>query len=509
MLPLHRFRCTARASTAGSPPPSFGTHPRSRALAFRSRSRGRRGIRWALALALILVGALGAGSAVAQPGGHDALAAARSAAAAAREAGVIASVDQPAWRRAVDLALAAERERPGDPEVLRFQARLYGEIRWYIRAWEAWQELFAIGGGFEPAAADPAFPSDAAMFAEAGTELGFARYEADDPEAALAYYAGVLERIPDEAEALRWMGRIHLEEGRPAEALPYWERLASLRPDAEGVAYYLDLTRERIAVGQAASSAFQRGIERYEAGDLEAALEAFEAAIAANATFLEAHVWAGRSALELGRPVRAVRHWSNVLERDPDDGRARYFLRVARDQIRWGVEAALAFYDGQAAYERGDLDAARAAFERAAEANPSYKEAWVWAARTAQEAGEPADAIVGWTAVLRLDPEDARARFFLSQAEQQLAYGVEAGAAYAEGIQAFQLADFAAAEAAFRKAVEVDPDFAEAWAWLGRVAFTQTRYADAADAYARAAELDPDNDDVAFFLDESRRLAGE
>ena len=56
--------------------------------------------------------------------------------------------------------------------------------------------------------------------------------------------------------------------------------------------------------------------------------------------------------------------------------------------MRWGVDAALAYYDGLAAYEVADLESASSSFVAATEANPDYKEAWVWAARSLQENGE-------------------------------------------------------------------------------------------------------------------------
>lgn len=460
----------------------------------------------AILLALML------GQGLAQPA-DDTLAEAREAVVAARDAYDVATPDRPLWEQALRLGTEALDAHPGDPETLLFMARTYSEVRWYIRAWSYWQDFFATSGTLDAAGetvdmTGPNAPSSRTLFAEAGTELGYARYQAGEPDAALPYYEAVVARLPEHQEALRWLGRIHFEAGRAQQALPYWERLAALRPDDETVTYYLERTRDRLAVGVAAADAFERGIGRYEAGDVARALEAFEAALDANPEYAQAAIWAGRSALDLGLSDKAVRYWNVAVTLDPDDGRARYFLQVAQTQAQYGPAATAEYYRGQGLYSQGDVAAANEAFVAAARASSEFVDAWVWAARTHQELGNPAEAIYYWQGVLRLDPEDERATYFLGQAQNQLAYGVEAGEAFTRAVRAYQLADFVTAEAAFREAVAANGDFAAAWGWIGRIAFAEGRYQDAASAFSRAAELEPENEDYAFFAAEARRLAG-
>ena len=453
-----------------------------------------------------------AASGLAQPAG-DPLAEARPIVVEARDAYDVATPDRPLWAEALQLGRQAVAAEPTDPDALLFLARTYSEVRWYIRAWEQWQAYFGVGGTLDDVGrntidfADPEAPSSRELFAEAGTELGFARYQAGEPDAAIPYYRAVLQRIPEQREALRWLGRIHFEAGRAAEALPYWQRLAELDPADESVAYYLERTRERLAVGVEAADAFSEGIARYEDGDVAGALGSFEAALDANPAYLEAAIWAGRSALDLGLSERAVRWWTRATELDPDDARSRYFLQVARTQARHGPAATQAYFRGQGLYTEGDVAGANEAFVEATRAAEGFKDAWVWAARTHQELGRPAEAIFYWQGVLRLDPADERAEYFLGQAQNQLAYGVEAGEAFTRAVRAYQLADLDTAEAAFREAVEIDASFAAAWGWIGRIAFAERRYDEAAEAYGRAADLQPENEDYAFFAAEAERLA--
>ena len=423
------------------------------------------------------------------------------AAAEAQYAGTVLNIDQPLWRQAIDLGEQALAASPDDPETTLFLARTYSRIGWFIRAWPRWQGYLAAGGTLAP--------DDAAIFAKTGTELGFSRYSAGDLAGALPYYQTVAATLPENPEALSWLGRILLEQGDPAAALPYWERLAILSPSNEGFTFYRDLTNEQVRVGPAASAAFRSGLGAYDAGDLGPALAAFETAAAANPQFKEAFTWAARTSGELEQFDKATGYWQRVLELAPDDPGATYFLRFTEDQKQWGTAAVNAFYEGQKLYQEGDLAGAAERFDAAARFNPAFKDALVWTARSLQELGQTDKALVAWRSVLKLDPEDKRAGYFLNLAEQQLAYGGVAGRAFIQGVEQFEVANLSEAETLFQEAVETNPAFVEAWAWLGRTHFTSADYAAAAVAYEKAAELAPDNDDYRFFADEAAFLAGD
>lgn len=431
---------------------------------------------------------------------HDAITASKQAVAAAEEA-----------RRADpqgELATAAWREAQ------LMLARSYALSNWHSRAFEAYERYMSEAG--EPPTEAPVIrgadgtsatlPSDLELLVAALNQLGFARYSAGDLAAARAHYLTVLDLEAAQPEALRWLARIASDEGDYAAAMVAWERLQQVTPADRDVAYFLELATERERYGRAASDAYRLGISSYEAGRLEQALDAFDEAYRLNDEMTDALVWSGRVAQELGQPNRAASYWRAVLSTDPTDQRAAYFLQVAESQLRWGVAAGAAYYQGQAAYSTGDLEEALAAFLSATEANGRFVDAWVWAARSSQELGKPLEAIALWQEVLRLDPSDERARWFLQAAQQELTYGPEAGRAFTAGLEAYRRGDAEAAEAQFELAVEAEPEFAMAWGYLGRISFEAGDYAAAADSYGRALKLEPDNDDYAFFAAEAARL---
>lgn len=444
--------------------------------------------------------------------------------------GRAASPDDAVWRAALDaaslatsLAVAAEQAAPLDAQesaleasrrAYRLEARAYGLTNWYSRAFAAWDGFLASGGELTdtapqlPSGASDHLSTDREEFHRVVNQLAFARYEAGDLDEARSWYLTLLDMAPDDPEALRWLARIAYEQGDTSAAVVIWQRLVEVAPDDEGARFFLDLSREREQYGEAASEAYRLGLRAYEAGRIDAALEAFQAAVAANPNFANATIWAGRSALEAKKPELAVRYWENAVALDPRDARSAWFLENARLQAQWGVVAGTAYYAGLAAYDAGELEIAHTEFLKAAEAAPTFKEAFVWTARTSQELGRPDEAIGYWQTVLRLDRNDDRARYFIANARQAIVYGTVASEAFSRGLAAYQAGDGPTAQAEFAAAATASPNFLQAWAQLGRVALQNRDYQVAASAYARAAELAPTDEDYAYFAAEAARLAG-
>lgn len=165
---------------------------------------------------------------------------------------------------------------------------------------------------------------------------------------------------------------------------------------------------------------------------------------------------------------------------------------------------------GYDAYRSGDLEEAASTYQAVLDIVPGAIEAQRWAGRIALERALPEEAVAHWQAVAEARPADADARYFLKLARDEARWGVEAVQAFRAGVERYDGGEMTAASTAFARATSANPSYAEAWAWLGRVAFEQQRYPDAQRAYGRAATLEPDNETYAYFLKESaRRQAGD
>lgn len=234
--------------------------------------------------------------------------------------------DQPLFREATRLGRQAVALAPENPETLRFLAELYGVTDFYGPAFRTWQAFVGAGGTLDANAKG--------QFARNGNRVGYARYAQGDLPGALTAYRSVTRYVPQNERALRWSGRILLELERPRAALPYWQRLHTLKPGDDGAAYFLELAQASSAYGVAAAQAFYGGVTAYEAGQSEVARQNFTRATTLNPDYTEAWGYRGRVALEAGRFARAEAAYGRASELEPASETYRYFLQRAK--IRQG-----------------------------------------------------------------------------------------------------------------------------------------------------------------------------
>ncbi|MDZ7707091.1 MAG: tetratricopeptide repeat protein [Trueperaceae bacterium] len=419
-----------------------------------------------------------------------------------------ATPDAPSWARAIELAtqaVAAAESASDDTlhEALRLLAWSYQGAGWWSRAFATWERLESAGGSVDGA--------DAAARRDAALQLAFSRYEAGDLEGALERFDAMLQTDPDDVAALRWIGRIALEQGRPDAARDAWGRLVELRPDDAGARFHLDLARERASYGRVASDAYRAGLNAYEAGDLAAAVQAFARAEATAPSWSEAARWHARTLFEADRDA-AVPAWERIVAAHPGDETARWFLERARLQRTVGRPALLAADEARAASEAGDPAAALAAWRRALDEAPTWTDARLGVARTATAVGEAETALRAWNALLDDVPDDdpihAEARQGLATARVLGRLGPEAARDYGAALAAYERGETDEAVRLLDRVVELAPDTVEPWTWLARIAFARGEWATAARAYEHASELEPANEDLAFFAEEARRMAG-
>ncbi len=192
--------------------------------------------------------------------------------------------------------------------------------------------------------------------------------------------------------------------------------------------------------------------------------------------------------------ARALNAWHDYLARgySLDAVQSPLFLRVSEEMA-------------YAAYQRGDLQEAARIHMEVLDAVPFSKESRVWMGRIRMEQERPVDAIPYWEAVVQQDPDDARARYFLTLAEDQTRHGVDAANRFRAGVAHYEAGDLDAAARSFERATDANPEYAEAWAWRGRIAFERGSYLAAERHYANAVELAPGNETYLYFRNESER----
>ena len=277
---------------------------------------------------------------------------------------------------------------------------------------------------------------------------------------AIRYGKQATALAPESPETLSFLAEAYSRSNWPGPAWQAWN-------DYLNEGYELDNEAVPLFVG----AGEQLGYTRYSQGKLEEALEIYQHVIEVVPYDKEALVWTGRILLEMGRPDEALPYWETVVSRDSTDERASYFLQLAQNQLQWGRDAATAFQEGISLYEKGELQKAVLRFQAAAEQNTNFTDAYIWSGRTLLDLGRPAEAIPYWQTAAERDPNDERSAYFLQLAQDQSTWGAEVTNAFRTGVQAYEQGNLDAATSQFERATSLRSDYAEAWAWRGRVAF--------------------------------------
>lgn len=279
--------------------------------------------RGVLALLLGLLLATGTGFAQDQDATprEQAVNAARAAMEDAIDAGEAPYPDRPNWSDAISHARRALELAPNDREALGLLAEIYSRTNFYGPAWRTWNRYLAAGYELTP--------EWTPMFTGAGEEMAYSAYQRGDLQQAASVHLDVLDAVPFHRASRVWMGRIRMEQGRPADAIPYWEAAAEQDPDDDRASYFLRLAQDQAEWGVEAVNAFREGVRRYENGNLDGAARSFERATDANADYAEGWAWRGRIAFERASWRVAQRHYERAAELAPGNETYRYFRNEA------------------------------------------------------------------------------------------------------------------------------------------------------------------------------------
>ena len=174
--------------------------------------------------------------------------------------------------------------------------------------------------------------------------------------------------------------------------------------------------------------------------------------------------------------------------------------RAARTQIaRTGTQ------DGYARYSQGDLTGALRAYRTVTRLVPGNVRAQRWTGRVLLEQDKPGAALPYWRRVQSLRPDDAGAAYFVTLTEAGVEHGLDAARAFYGGVSNYEAGRRGAAEREFSQATELNPGYAAAWGYLGRLAFEAKNFGRAETAYNRASQLAPKNQTYRYFLEQAQQ----
>jgi tetratricopeptide (TPR) repeat protein/CHAT domain-containing protein len=269
---------------------------------------------------------------------------------------------------------------------------------------------------------------------------GVDNYEFGYLESALACYEKVIEMQPDFYEA--WIDRSKVLDrlGRYQEATTnYYTAIA------------LQSGNNKVFTQQEAKELFNQGVDRYDVGDLEGAIAAYEKALEIDPKYYDAWNNLGNALKDLGRYSEAKAAFEKALEINPKFDYAWNGLGNALNNLNRYSEA-------------------KAAFEKALEIDPKFDYAWNGLGNTLKGLGRYNEAIAAYEKALEIDPK-------FDYAWNNL------------GATLNDLGRYSEAKAAYEKALEIDPKYKSPWNGLGVTLKNLGRYSEAIAAFDKALEF--------------------
>ena len=358
------------------------------------------------------------------------------------------------------------------------------------------------GGAIGGPSGSAGWPGAQALIADA-----VQRYRAGSPAESEALCRRILAIDPRHIDALRLIGTIAAQTGRPGEAVAFFSQVC-----------------ER---GSGRPEDFSNlGTAYHDQGRIEEAIGYYRKAIAVGPNYGTAHYNLAKALADLGRWEDAEASYRAALHLQPDDPDACTNFGVVLERLGRLAEAdtlhrrALTLRPnfpealvnlGTASHKLGHYDEAIDCFRRALVMSPKMAAAHYNLGRSLGVVGRWEDAAVSFQNALAIRPDDGDVVVSLAVALRELGRLEEAVAFCRRAIalrpgdadahtnlgcllQDMRLLDPAAA--CHRKAIELAPSRPECHVNLGCVLHLQRRLDEAVDSNRRAIEIDPDNADA-------------
>ena len=296
-------------------------------------------------------------------------------------------------------------------------------------------------------------------------------------DAAIVGWKELLLTNPDDARMHNNLGTALTRGGRPAEAIPEFEKALELDP--EFLKVYFNLGRALLVAGRSDSAilAFERGLQY----DSESA---------------DLHYHLGLALASQNRIDEAKTEFDKSLQINPKDANAHFALGVA-----------LAY--------KGNGDAAITEYREALRLNPQNELTHVNLGAALREKGDFDGAIAEYREALRLDPKDGLAHYHLGvslghkgdwdgeMAEERQAVRLDPGIPEAHrnlGLGLARKGDLDAAIAEYREALRLNPNDEIAHLNLGLALGNKGDWDGAISEEREALRLDPKDETVHVYL---------
>ncbi len=240
---------------------------------------------------------------------------------------------------------------------------------------------------------------------------------------------------------------------------------------------------------------FHRGVARAEMGDFDSAIADYDNAVYMNGNQQDFYFYRGYARQALGEMERAIADFNEVILRDLHNADAYYYRGLCygkqgkldqaiadfSEVIRLQPRHADAFYlRGNARNKQGDFHGAITDLSTAILLNPQHADAYYLRGDAHYQREELAEAVGDFNEAIRLDPEHADTY-------------------YLRGLTYYQQNDVEAALADLDEAIRLNPDHAEAHYLRGHAYGKQGDLGAAVDDFGTAVRINPQDAEANFY----------
>jgi len=387
-----------------------------------------------------------------------------------------------------------------------------------------------------------------------------AQYESGRFAEAAVQLESLLHEVPDSFEVHELLGLVYSAESQEVQANQHLEKAVRLKPSSAAARTNLAANLARMGKLDLAEAEFKKAIKleprNFDANHNLGELYARSGNVAAAAPFLEqaqridpssydngydlvlAYILTGRltgarqmvqdllkkkNSAELhnllaeieekdGKFVPAANEYETAAHMDPSEsnlfdwGSELLIHRTLGPAIevfqhateRYPNSPRLFIGLGMSLYSRGNYDDAVKSLLRAADLNPSDPSGYLFLSKAYDSSPSQADEVIQrFRRFAELQPRNPRASYYYAMSLWKGKRAQDPGL------------DLQQIESLLKKAIALNPEFAEAHLQLGNLYSDQSKYAEAIPEYVRARELDPALGDVYYRMGQAYVHVGE
>jgi len=344
-------------------------------------------------------------------------------------------------------------------------------------------------------------------------------HEANRLEPAEQLYRQILSTDPQHVDALRMLGVLMGQRGRPQEAAGAYGRAAALSPNSAIAHYDCGAALSAVKRYAEAEVEFRRAIELR--ADFGEAYNGLGSVLLAGGRLEEAETAYRKSCHLLPAAPEPVNNLGNVL-------RGRGNLDDAIRLLRRAIELESAFPAahnnlGQALQAKGDVESAIASYQAAVSIDPEFADAWFRLGNALLSQRRINEAIPALEQAVRKRPGNALTHHVLGDALREAGRRTDAVAAYRQAVALQndlaeshnnlgnllqELGQVEEAVKAYRAGLKTKPELPWVHFNLGNALHSLGQYDEAMDAYRQALAIQPDYAEALNNLGNSMRARG-